>query len=117
MFADDFQLYLSAKPDAFNDCISAINDELSAISQWALCNGLLLNPAKTQAIMFSNRRTDIPIHSEILLNGICIPISSSVRDLGVMLSRDMKWVVNSCQYLLTVALSFLLVLIPLLDVY
>lgn len=52
-----------------------VNEKLSA------CNGLLLKPAKNQAVIFSNRRNNAPEHSEIIIDGTCIPVSSGVKNL------------------------------------
>jgi hypothetical protein len=43
-YADDLQIYLSGDRRDLNEMISALNEDLAAISRWSAEHGLLLNP-------------------------------------------------------------------------
>jgi hypothetical protein len=45
-YADDLQIYLSGDKKDLDEMTSALNEDLTAISQWSAENGLLLNPPK-----------------------------------------------------------------------
>jgi hypothetical protein len=44
-YADDLQIYLSGDRKDLDEMISALNEDLVAISRWSAENGLFLNPA------------------------------------------------------------------------
>ena len=50
-YADDLMIYLSLVPQAFGD-LSSFVDCSDAVSTWFLQNALLLNPDKTEAVVF-----------------------------------------------------------------
>jgi len=50
-YADDLMIYLSLVPSAFGD-LSSLVDCSDAVSTWFLQNALLLNPDKTEAVLF-----------------------------------------------------------------
>ena len=53
-YADDLMIYLSLVPKAFGDLSSLVGCS-DAVSTWFLQNVLLLNPEKTEAIIFGTR--------------------------------------------------------------
>jgi hypothetical protein len=53
-YADDLQIYLSGDRKDLDEIISALNEDLAAISRWLAENGLLFNPRKSQKILISN---------------------------------------------------------------
>ena len=54
-YADDLMIYLSLVPKAFGDLSSLVGCS-DAVSTWFLQNALLLNPEKTEAIIFGTRQ-------------------------------------------------------------
>jgi hypothetical protein len=58
-YSDDLQIYLSGYRKDLDEMISALNEDLAAISRWSAENGLLLNPRKSQAILISNSAEEI----------------------------------------------------------
>jgi hypothetical protein len=52
--ADDLQIYLSEDRNDLDAMISALNEDLAAISRWLAENGLLLNRHKSQEILILN---------------------------------------------------------------
>lgn len=91
LFADDVQIYTSFPNDRLMDCIDRLNSDLSRISYWAVENNLLLNPAKSQAIMFNKSRSNLsaPIVS---INSHQIPFSRTVVNLGLTLNNELTWI-------------------------
>jgi len=53
-YADDMQLYVSLSPADFGD-LSTIESCASDVSRWFVENAHLLNPTKTEAVIFSER--------------------------------------------------------------
>jgi len=76
------------------------------IACWFLENGLLLNPTKTEAVLFGTRvqRHKIPTASGIDVAGTVVPFRDTVKLLGVTLDSalTMDWhvtdVISSCNY-------------------
>jgi len=54
-YADDLMIYLSLAPKAFVD-LSLVVSCSDATSSWFLQNALLLNPGKTEAVIFGTRQ-------------------------------------------------------------
>jgi hypothetical protein len=53
-YVDDLQIYLSGNRFDLNGLIARVNEDLENIHRWSIQNRLLLNPAKSQAILVSN---------------------------------------------------------------
>ena len=62
---------------------------MDSISQWVCQSGLRLNAAKTRFVLFSRQRH--PLSTSLTLDGSPIPQVSSVKYLGVILSKDLTW--------------------------
>ncbi|KAJ4450651.1 hypothetical protein ANN_02080 [Periplaneta americana] len=77
----EVQLYISARPDALNDSINSLNEDLDSISSWSQQFGLDLNACKSQAILFANRRLIPEVNDlnipPVKLNKTIIPFSST----------------------------------------
>lgn len=50
-YADDTQMYMAVRPGA-NSPFDAVSRCVSDVSRWFLENGMLLNPSKTEAVLF-----------------------------------------------------------------
>ena len=57
-YADDVMLYLALTPNEFHDLSSVVNCS-DAVSVWFLENSLLLNPDKTEAVIFWNSAASV----------------------------------------------------------
>jgi len=76
------------------------------VTRWFLENGLLLNPDKTEAVLFGTlvQRKKIPTAGGIDVTGAVVPFSDTVKLLGVTLDsalsmdRHVTEVVRSCSY-------------------
>ena len=51
-YIDDTQLYMAFQPNN-SAALSAVSDCIADVSRWFLENGLLLNPSKMEAVVFS----------------------------------------------------------------
>ena len=94
LYADDFQIYISCKPEDLDTTVGKLNDDLKNISAWTQLNGLRINPTKSQCIMFSSKRSNklsgvsIP---DVKINESVIPLSHTVKNLGVTMDQHLEW--------------------------
>ena len=54
-YADDLMLYTALTPSMFCD-LSSMTECTDAVSAWFMENALLLNPGKTEAVIFGTRQ-------------------------------------------------------------
>ena len=85
-YADDTQLYMAVRPSAdanFQSLSMCVQD----VARWFLENGLLLNPTKTEAVLFgtSAQRKKVPTASGIDVAGAVIPFRDTAKLLDVTL--------------------------------
>lgn len=90
IFADDFQIYRSFRLCDSIDSLNKINSDLRAIQKWASVNRLNLNVSKTQAIAFSFN-IDTRFLPPLWLNGLIVPYSDCVKNLGMLMNKRMDW--------------------------
>ncbi|KAJ8728174.1 hypothetical protein PYW08_016559 [Mythimna loreyi] len=95
LYADDLQLYTAARVEVLSDAIEDVNRDLEAICDWSKRFGVSVNPSKCQAIIIGSSRMmgKVMVNSlpPIIFNGIVIPISPSVKDLGLHLDSTLGW--------------------------
>jgi len=104
-YADDTQLYMSVRPNA-DGIFTAISRCVEDVARWFLENRLLLNPSKTEAVLFGTRvqREKIQTANGIDIAGTVVPFSDTVKLLGVTLDssltmdRHVTEVLRSCSY-------------------
>lgn len=94
LYADDGQVYCSGPRDDPNALSSAMNATLKRIESWAATNGVVVNPAKSQAIFF-DARTKLggrgrPPEPVVICNDL-IPFVKSAKSLGLILSDSLSW--------------------------
>ena len=90
MYADDLQIYLDIPLKDTKMGISALSEDLNRISNWATKNSLMINPKKTQAIMFS--RTDLNTDNlDIRINGTTIEWKDEVKNLGLFMDKKLTF--------------------------
>ena len=104
-YADDTQLYVALRPtdvlpfDVVSHCVSDVSRQF-------LENGMLLNPNKTEAVLFGTRaqwkKFDTPAGIDVA--GVEVAFSSTVKLLGVTLDEDLSLnrhvtdIVRGCSY-------------------
>lgn len=103
-YADDTQLYIDVQPTSwlrFNDITRCADN----VTSWFLENGLLINPTKTDAIVFGPKglRKKIPTGS-VSFAGTSIKFSNDIKLLGVTLDNELSMkkhiseVIKGCNY-------------------
>lgn len=94
-YADDLQIFTHCKPKDLHDAIADVNDDIASIHHWTTCNKLLLNSSKTQAIIMGTSRyvntLNFDMVPKIMVDTNTIQYSTSVKYLGVMLTRNISW--------------------------
>ena len=88
MFADDTSLYIIV--DTPQNTASVMNNDLSKINIWATKWLVTFNPAKSESLLITRRRTDLQ-HPQLILNNQSIENVTSHKHLGLVLSNDGTW--------------------------
>ncbi|XP_062849601.1 uncharacterized protein LOC134311857, partial [Trichomycterus rosablanca] len=90
-YADDTQLYISAKPND-TDTISKIEDCVNDIKNWMSCNFLLLNSGKTGVLLVGSKAARDKLSNLVLnLNTFSVTPSPDVKNLGVTIDSDLSF--------------------------
>jgi len=91
-YADDTQLFVALESDI---SLSDVNRCFCSLQRWFDINGLSLNPDKSEAIIFGtaarHRVEGGSIDSITLNNNTQIPVSKSVKSLGVVLDNSLSF--------------------------
>ena len=88
LFADDTSLYIIV--DTPQNTASVMNNDLSKINTWATKWLVTFNPAKSESLLITRRRTDLQ-HPQLILNNQSIENVTSHKHLGLVLSNDGTW--------------------------
>uniref|UniRef100_A0A674PHN9 Reverse transcriptase domain-containing protein n=1 Tax=Takifugu rubripes TaxID=31033 RepID=A0A674PHN9_TAKRU len=89
-YADDTQLYLSMKPEETEKLVK-LQTCLKDIKSWMSSNFLLLNPGKTEVMVFGPEPLRDRLDHMITLHGISLTSSLSVRNLGVTFDQNLSF--------------------------
>lgn len=96
LYADDLQIYLHCAVDDVPEAIQRLNEDVAAVFGWSCANSLSLNPLKTQSIILGSlpfvTRLNSAVLPQVLLNGVPIPFSQTVRNLGLRIDSSLSWV-------------------------
>ncbi|XP_053486672.1 uncharacterized protein LOC128611310 [Ictalurus furcatus] len=90
-YADDTQLYVSAKPED-RQKLSKVEDCVKDIRRWMLTNFLLLNSDKTEILLLGPRvaRSNLSDHM-VTLDGLSVSSCTAVKDLGVIIDSSLSF--------------------------
>ncbi|KAF4085663.1 hypothetical protein AMELA_G00097960 [Ameiurus melas] len=90
-YADDTQLYVSAKPED-RQKLSKVEDCVNDIRRWMLTNFPLLNSDKTEILLLGPRvaRSNLSDHM-VTLDGLSVSSCSAVKDLGVIIDSSLSF--------------------------
>jgi hypothetical protein len=94
LYADDLQIYMPGKIKDINSVIDLVNEDLVLVWNWAALNLLMLNPDKTQSILFGTNRllSKLPLLiNTIKLNDKPICFLPKVKNLGLMMDQHLNW--------------------------
>jgi len=110
LYTDDSAIYSSAKDaETITQNIQAHLNEIEKFREkWTI----ILNPQKSTAVLFTNRRPKAP--GNLKLYGNSIPWSPSIKNLSVILDRKLTWNPH-ITYKLQQAYQRLKVLYPLIN--
>ena len=88
LYADDSTIYCTGPAPDLNHVVYKMNSELIKVEAWAKTNDVLINPSKSQAIIFSKNK--IPNPPPIYIGTSMIPQVSEAKLLGFMLSSNLS---------------------------
>jgi hypothetical protein len=88
LFANDAQMYKMSAALNFHESVHQINVDVKAVNDWANENQLILNPGKTQAIIFGTKCDFYPL---VYLQGKSIPFTRTVKNLGLIFNEKFTW--------------------------
>ncbi|KAJ2938044.1 hypothetical protein O0L34_g14498 [Tuta absoluta] len=95
LYADDLQIYTQAPLSGLPGAIDITNRDLESISDWSRSYGLKVNPTKTQTIIIGSQwyvsRINHASLPQITFDGIPIPFSQKVKNLGVIFDECFSW--------------------------
>ena len=87
-YADDAQIYFSAKPNNLNQLLS-LHERLAAIKDWMSLNFLHLNPDKTEIILFGHDKFVTAVDQFIA--PLCTNIKPTATNLGIIFDQHMTF--------------------------
>ena len=91
-YADDTQLYMEISSDPSDPGLTNLESALQSLSSWFLHNGLALNPEKSEAILLGTHARNRTISkSQVNVAGASIPLSTSLKLLGVHLHNSLNF--------------------------
>ena len=104
-YADDTQLYMALRPGT-GSTFDALSRCVDDVYRWFLENGMMLNPSKTEAVLFGTRvqRAKVDTAAGVEIAGVSVPFGESVKLLGVNLDalltmdRHVTDVIRSCNF-------------------
>lgn len=91
MYADDVQLYLSCPTTSIPENLVKLNYDLQNIHQWAIANGLCLNPGKSKCLVIRKRTTCPTLEFDISIDNRKIEIVSTAKNLGIVFNSYLTW--------------------------
>lgn len=94
-YADDLHVYIHCEPRNLSGAIHRLNEDIASILNWTADNCLVLNAAKTQAIIMGTARylnfIDYGVLPNVTVDGTTVRFSSHVKYLGVTISSNLSW--------------------------
>ena len=91
-YADDTQIYSSFYPDATNDAVEAINEDLDIINNFSLSHNLTINPKKSFFMLFGNHITELSANIFFTINNELIPYTDCTKNLGLIIDSKLKFI-------------------------
>ena len=92
-YVDDTKLFLSMNLKNLDNGLKELKWDLDSVAGWCCWNKLLINPEKTKFIIFGTRQLlkNLPDDLSISFLGETLIPSKSVKDLGVILDRELTF--------------------------
>ena len=89
LYADD--TCVVAQGHNLEELIDTLNNELSSLNEWLLCNKLTLNTNKSYYMVFHRARIKLT-NIDIYINGSKLQRVKCVKYLGLMVDQKLKWI-------------------------
>ena len=97
-YADDTQIYVALSREEVNETSVNLHNCLTAIHLWLSQNDLVINPDKSEAVLFSTsqraRLAPLPL-STVNVAGAITSITDSVKLLGVTIDKQLVLTFNT----------------------
>ena len=75
---------------------AAYRTEVKNLVSWSREDNLILNAAKTKEMILDFRRRQKPsVHHPITINGETVEVVQNIKYLGVNISHDLTWTINT----------------------
>ena len=92
IYADDIQLFVTTSAADLNKSVKKMEECVLGVQRWLAERLFILNLAKTDAILQgTSQQLKKCALTELIVCNTSIPISSTVRDLGVTLDSSLSW--------------------------
>lgn len=89
LYADDTTISLSDK--SLPSLLLKLNNELAKVVEWCQLNHLILNPVKTQFMIFKTKQRMLPCIPQVTLDSHLIAAADCVSFLGIKLDPNLKF--------------------------
>jgi hypothetical protein len=105
-YVDDTKLYLFFLLKELNDGLVRLKEDLNKVTGWCSTNQLLINPDKTQFILFGVNQLlrHVPLNAELPFLDKILKPAGHVKDLGITLDQSLSYsnhineTVSSCHF-------------------
>lgn len=87
MYADDLKIY---REISSNLDVKLVQDDINSVVNWCETNGMILNSSKCYHIRFSKKK--LPQESTYFINNNTITKVKEIKDLGVTLDYQLKYI-------------------------
>ena len=87
LFADDANIWRSGTN--LRQITFHIQEDITKIEQWSLNWGFSINSDKSTAVLFTNKKTELPIN--ITINNQKVKIEEKLKFLGIYFDKKLTW--------------------------
>ena len=87
LFADDANIWRSGTN--LRQITFHIQEDITKIEKWSLNWGFSINSDKSTAVLFTNKRTELPIN--ITINNQKVKIEEKLKFLGIYFDKKLTW--------------------------
>ena len=88
LYADDAKIYL---PIVNEEAVVSMQEDLNRLAKWCSTWRMSLNPSKCYLLQYNPRSINRQFNPSYTINGVPIQRSSVVKDLGVLVSEQLKF--------------------------
>lgn len=91
-YVDDTKIYLSFTTKDVDLCLHQISQDLHSVARWCCSNHLLINPEKTQLVLFGVNQllSRLPSITIPFLGANLVP-KTSAKDLGIIIDSNLSF--------------------------